>query len=149
MISKILVAVDGSGAAQKAVNYAIELAKPLKASVFILNVIDKRLLILRIMPAEVTPRHIEEPIGDYINEAVSILTKEAKDLCEKNAVQAKIVVAHGHPVEEIVKEAEKLQVDLIIMGSHGRSAIAAAVLGSVAYGVVHNDTKIPVMIVRE
>jgi nucleotide-binding universal stress UspA family protein len=45
-----------------------------------------------------------------------------------------------------VKEAEKSKADLIVMGSHGRSAFAAAVLGSVAY-VIHKDTKIPVLVV--
>ena len=34
------------------------------------------------------------------------------------------------------------------MGSHGKSALFAAVLGSVAYGVIHNETKVPVLIVR-
>jgi nucleotide-binding universal stress UspA family protein len=48
-----------------------------------------------------------------------------------------------------MKEAERSKVNLIIMGSHGRSALAAAVLGSVTYGVIHKDTKIPVLVVRQ
>jgi len=47
-----------------------------------------------------------------------------------------------------VKEAEKSKAVLIVMGSHGRSALAAAFLGSVAYGVIHKDTKIPVLVVK-
>jgi nucleotide-binding universal stress UspA family protein len=38
--------------------------------------------------------------------------------------------------------------DLIVMGSYGRSALSATVLGSVSYGVIHNDKSIPVLIVR-
>jgi len=34
------------------------------------------------------------------------------------------------------------------MGSHGRSALGAALLGSVAYGVIHKDTKIPILVVK-
>jgi nucleotide-binding universal stress UspA family protein len=34
------------------------------------------------------------------------------------------------------------------MGSHGRSALAAAFLGSVTYGIIHKETKIPVLVVR-
>jgi len=60
----------------------------------------------------------------------------------------KTVITSGHPVEVIVKEAERAKADLIIIGSHGKSALAAAVLGSVTYGVIHKDTKIPVLIVR-
>jgi nucleotide-binding universal stress UspA family protein len=51
-------------------------------------------------------------------------------------------------VEEIVNESARSKADLIVMGSHGKSALKAAVLGSVTYGVVHKDTKIPVLIVR-
>jgi nucleotide-binding universal stress UspA family protein len=54
----------------------------------------------------------------------------------------------GHPVDEIIKEAKKSKVDLIVMGSHGRSAFSATVLGSVSYGVIHNDKSIHILIVR-
>ena len=57
-------------------------------------------------------------------------------------------ITAGHPVEDIVKEASRAKANLIIMGSHGKSALAAAVLGSVTYGVIHKETKIPVLIVR-
>ena len=68
--------------------------------------------------------------------------------CEKNGVQSKTIITAGHLVEEIVKEAEKSRADLIVMGSHGRSALGAAVLGSVAYGVIHKDTKTPALVVK-
>jgi nucleotide-binding universal stress UspA family protein len=58
------------------------------------------------------------------------------------------VIRKGHPVEEIVNEATKSKVDLIVMGSHGKSALRAAILGSVTYGVLHEETKIPILIVR-
>jgi putative ABC transport system substrate-binding protein len=56
--------------------------------------------------------------------------------------------AYAASVEEIVNEAKKARADLIVMGSHGKSALRAAVLGSVTYGVMHKDSKIPVLIVR-
>jgi len=51
-------------------------------------------------------------------------------------------------LEEIVSEATRSKTDLIVMGSHGKSALKAAMLGSVTYGVMHKDTKIPMLIVR-
>jgi nucleotide-binding universal stress UspA family protein len=51
-------------------------------------------------------------------------------------------------VEEIIREAEESKVDLIVLGSHGKSALKAAFIGSVAFGVIHKDTRIPVLIVR-
>ena len=145
MISKILVPTDGSIAAQKAAKYAVDLAKQLKASVIVLSVIDMRSFMGHTVPA----------MGDTVpagktslSEAAKGYAEEIKKLCDKNGVRSKTVITAGHPVEDIVKEAERAKVSLIIMGSHGRSALAAMVLGSVTYGVIHNDTKIPVTVVK-
>ncbi len=148
MISKILVPTDGSKTAQKAAGYAVDLAKQLKASVIVLSVIDKRPFIVQTVTAVDTPRHITQPLEEYLREAAKGYAGEVKKLCEKNGLRSKTVITAGHPVEDIVKEAEKAKVNLIVMGSHGRSALAAAVLGSVAYGVMHKETKVPVLIVR-
>lgn len=148
MISKILIPTDGSKAAQKAAMYAVDLAKQLKASVIVLSVIDKRSFTGQTVPAGKTSRHVTEPIEDYLREAAQGYAGEVETLCAKNEVQSKTVIIAGHPVEGILKEAARAKVDLIVMGSHGKSALTAAVLGSVTYGVIHKDTKIPVLIVR-
>lgn len=148
MISKILVPTDGSKAAQKAGRYAVELAKQLKASVIVLSIVDKRSFMGQTVPAGKTSRHVIEPLEDYMREAAEGYAGEIKKLCDIHEVQTKTVITTGHPVEGIVKEAAKAKADLIIMGSHGKSAMAAAVLGSIAYGVIHKDSKIPVLIVR-
>jgi nucleotide-binding universal stress UspA family protein len=148
MISKILVPSDGSKTAQKAAVYAIDLAKQLKASIVVLSVIDKRSLIAKTVSASETARHTIEPIEDYLREAAEGYAGEIKKLCDKNGVTSKISIKMGHPVEEIVKEAKRSKANLIVMGSHGRSALSATVLGSVSYGVIHKDTSIPILIVR-
>jgi nucleotide-binding universal stress UspA family protein len=148
MISKILVATDGSKTAQKAAAYAVDLSKQLNASILVLSVIDKRSLISQTVPASATETHIMEPTEDYLRQMAERYATEIVERCDRKGVQSQVVITTGHPVEEIVKRAEKLKADLIVMGSHGRSAMAAAVLGSVAYGVVHKDTKVPVLIVR-
>jgi universal stress protein A len=149
MISKILVPTDGSKTAQKAARYGVDLAKQLKASAIVLSVIDQRSFTGVIVPAAKTTMHVIEPIEDYLREAAEWCAGEIKNLCDENDVQSKTVITKGHPVEEILKEAKKSKADLIVMGSHGRSALAAAVLGSVAYGVIHKDTKIPVLVVKK
>ena len=148
MISKILVPSDGSKAAQRAAEYAVDLATKLKASIIILSVIDQRSLIAQTAPASETPRHTIEPLEDYLKEAAESYAGEIKKLCDKNGVAATILIKTGHPVEVIVKEAKRSKSDLLVMGSHGRSALSATVLGSVSYGVIHNDKSIPVLIVR-
>ena len=148
MISKILVPSDGSKTAQRAAGYAVDLAKQLKASIIILSVIDKRSFTAQTVPASETARHTIEPIEDYLREAAEGYAGEIKKLCDKSGVASKVSIKMGHPVEEIVKEAKKSKADLIVMGSHGRSALSATVLGSVSYGVIHNDASVPILIVR-
>ncbi|MCX6225324.1 MAG: universal stress protein, partial [Bacteroidia bacterium] len=75
-------------------------------------------------------------------------TGEIKKLCDKNGVASTLSIKMGHPVDEIIKEAKKSKADLIVMGSHGRSALSATVLGSVSYGVIHNDKRIHVLVAR-
>ena len=148
MISKILVPSDGSKTAQRAAGYAVDLAKQLKASIIALSVIDKRLFMGQTVPASETPRHTIEPIEDYLREAAEGYAGEIKKLCDKSGVASKVSIKMGHPVEEIVKEAKRSKANLIVMGSHGRSALSATVLGSVSYGVIHNDASVPILIVR-
>jgi nucleotide-binding universal stress UspA family protein len=148
MIAKILVPSDGSKNAQRAAEYAVELAKQLSASIIILSVIDQRSLIAQTAPASRTARQTIEPIEDYLKEAAAGYAGAIKKLCDKSGVAATILIKTGHPVEVIVKEAKKSKANLIVIGSHGRSALSAAVLGSVSYGVIHNDKAIPVLIVR-
>ena len=157
MISKILVPTDGSKTAHKAAKYAVELAKLSGATVTVLSVIDSTPFISPAVPGFVSPsgpgvthpEHLIEPIEDYLKEAARVDMDEIVKLCDQNGVPSKTAIRLGHPVEAIVKEAKRSKVDLIVIGSHGRSAIKAALLGSVTFGVIHKDTKIPVLVVRK
>jgi nucleotide-binding universal stress UspA family protein len=148
MISKILVPIDGSKVSQKAAKYAVELAKQTGSSLTLLSVIDKRFLVEQAVSASVSPTHLKESVEDYLKQSAQSSTDEIAKVCERNRIKYKAAIRTGHPVEEIVNEAKKSKADLIVMGSHGKSALKAAVLGSVTYGVMHKDTKIPLLIVR-
>lgn len=158
MIAKILVPTDGSKTAQKAASHAVELAKQLKAELFVIAVVDERSLsMLQIMPESVlnvlsvpgNAGYSLESIENHLhNDAEKHVAKIIK-LCKKNKVRSKAIITIGHPVEKIISEAKRLKVNFIVMGSRGVSALEAVVLGSVTYGVIHNkNTKIPVMVVK-
>lgn len=140
MISKILVAVDGSEQAKKAIKYAVEFAKQTNSTIILLSVKDETHFI--------TQPVLAVAVEDYIQHYAEVCLKESENLCKKNDIQTKKIIRTGRPVDEIIKEAVKSKCDLIVIGSHGRSNIGAAFLGSVAYGVIHKDTKIPVLVVR-
>ena len=148
MLSKILVPIDGSKMSQKAAKYAIDLAKQTGASLMLLSVIDNRFIISQTVSASASPTHVKESVEDYLKQAVQASADEISRLCDKNRVRCKWAIRTGHPVEVIVNEAKKVKANLIVMGSHGKSALRAAVLGSVTYGVMHEDSNVPVLIVR-
>jgi nucleotide-binding universal stress UspA family protein len=148
MVTKILVATDGSKTAVKCIKYSADLARQTGAEIILLSVVDKNSVIAQAIPAFSTPTHVAESVEDYMRHAAEAYLSAGEKLCKKKGVRARSVVRWGHPVEEIVQEARRSKVDLIAIGSHGKSAFESAVLGSVTYGVIHNDTKIPVLVTR-
>lgn len=148
MISKILVPIDGSETATKAARYAIDIAKHFTASIIIVTVVEKHPVIGSPAPELNETRRVIEPIGYYLQEAAKQFTGDIKKLCDENGVPAEISIRTGNPVREIIKECEKSGADLVVMGTHGRSALSASILGSVSYGVVHHNKKIHVLLVR-
>lgn len=153
MIKRILVATDGSLISTKAVRYAAGLARQMRASIILLGVVDLSQLVAQGAPASMMPsagsaRMIMEA-RDVINKAVAGYLDAAAAECGKKGVRVRKVIKTGHPVQEIVKAAHREKADLIVLGSHGRSALKAVVLGSVAFGVINKDAKIPVLVIRK
>lgn len=149
MISKILVPTDGSRQAQKSVKYAVEFARQTGATIILLSIVDKSAFVPQAMLTAAAPARITEPIEDYLTRAAESYLEEAKKFCIDGGVPSKRVIRSGHPVEGIIKEAQKSKADIIIIGSHGRSALKATVLGSVTFGVISKETTIPVLVVRK
>jgi len=148
MFSMILVPLDGSETAKKAAKYAVGFAKQTGAKIKFIGVVEGNRYLAKSVPARKSPTHLIETVEDYLRQAAEAYLKEAEILCRENGVQSRKVIRSGHPVEEIVKEAKKSKPDLIIMGSHGKSKVKAAVLGSITFGVIHGTTTIPVLVVR-
>ena len=103
MVSKILVPTDGSKTAEKAVKYAVDLAKQLNASIIFLSVIDNRPIIAQTIPAFDTPVNVIESVDDYLREAAKEIAAGIEKLCDKSGVRSETVISTGHPVEEIQK----------------------------------------------
>jgi nucleotide-binding universal stress UspA family protein len=149
MISRILVPTDGSKPARKAVEYAAGLAKQTGATLTLISVIDKIYIIPKSIPVAKTKRFLMEPIEDFLRKSCEAYLEDAEKLCSKSGVEAGKVIKTGHPAEEIIKEAQKSKVDLIVIGSQGRNALKAAFMGSVTFGIISKESKIPVLVVRK
>ena len=153
-INHILVPTDGSEGAKKAANYAGSLAKALGANVTILYVQSDDNLLASAWGAgefyEGVPSGLKsvEEIREVMEK--NVRAKELPDtsgaLGETNS-EPQLVTVWGHAAEEIVKYADENAVDVVVMGSHGRSGIKKAFLGSVSQAVA-NQVDCPVTIVK-
>jgi len=119
-ISKMLVPVDGSENAEKALQYAIAIAKKTNAKITLLYVQDPGLFNLK-------PEEIKK-IGAFI-------LSEAANKVKGIEVDQKL--ESGDPAKTITQAANKGDFDLIVMGSRGHSGIMRFLLGSVSAHVIH------------
>jgi nucleotide-binding universal stress UspA family protein len=148
VLKKILAATDGSETARKAALYAYDLAGLTGGTVMLVSVIDRGAFVGRpAVPAEATPSHIVEPLEDYLRESAEADMREIEAHGNARGIATRTAIRYGHPVEEIIAEAKRTGADLIVMGSHGKSALSAALLGSVTFGVVHRSARTPVLII--
>jgi nucleotide-binding universal stress UspA family protein len=143
MTMKILVAVDGSAHAVRALRHAIKLSEALKE------------------PAEITLISVHEDTGlqhaarfagqqelrEYLADLSAQDLKGALAAARKAAVSCRTVTATGHAATQIVETARKGRFDLIAMGAKGRGAIQDLLMGSVAQRVIELS-RVPVLLVK-
>lgn len=145
MISKILVPTDGSERAEKAAGYAIDMAKGSNASLEFLYVMDETSPAFAFEIESGISPDVKE-LAESLKETADTFVNKLKEQADAAGVQAETRVVNGHPSEEILAECERSGADHVVMASHGRRALAAAVIGSVTLNVIHG-AKVPVTIV--
>ena len=149
MISRILVPTDGSSTARKAAEYAFGLASVCQATVTLLNVVNKEAFVGKpLVPATDSHGHVVEPIEDYLREVAEVDMEQLEDLGKARGVHTKKVIRYGQASDEIIREAESSNADLIVIGSHGKTGLRAALLGSVTNAVIRHDAKVPILLIK-
>jgi nucleotide-binding universal stress UspA family protein len=148
-LKKILVPVDFSEGAEPAIALAATMARKFGASVELLHIWQPPPLIplpVVVVPSspESQPINLEELARST---AGAQMTDLAARLRDQGVADVQTRVGVGTPAHEIVELAELGHFDLIVMGTHGRSGFAHAMLGSVAEKVVRR-AKCPVLTVR-
>jgi len=142
MYRKMLVPLDGSQLAEVVFPYAKELAGRLDLEIILLHVYS---------PAE---RESGAMHRAYIDRVTDIIRRQSEEVegrmgvqPEKKAVQVQGEVAEGYPAEEILRYADKNDVDLILIATHGHSGVRRWAMGSVADKVLR-ASKVPVWLAR-
>lgn len=139
---KVLLAADGSKHTKKALAFLANHESLVNSNdeLFILNVqiqVPARVGSM-LGSAEVAAYHREE--GDKVLDPI-------KKFLDKHALNYRCMSVVGHPVEEILKAAEKEKSHLIVMGTRGHGLIGRTLIGSIAQRVV-SGSDIPVLLVK-
>ena len=139
----VLVPLDFSAYAEQALDSAIALAQKLQARVTLLHVIQP--------PAVVNVAGGIWPSSTFLQDLEAAGTRDMEGYLARvtaAGLAGEIVIVHGVPFQEILDTAKARQVDLIIMGTHGRTGLSHVLLGSVAEKVVRL-APCPVLIARQ
>ena len=127
MISKLLLAYDGSKQSEKAFAVAVDMASRYSAKMIVLSV----------------ARPPEPPVAVELDAMIENATeyyeghfRSMKEQVEKMGIDAEFLVRVGHPAEQIVQMANEERIDAIVMGHRGESFLQRWLLGSVAKRVL-------------
>jgi nucleotide-binding universal stress UspA family protein len=145
-LDRILVPVDFSKASDRAIRYATTLANKFGARVSLLHVVEDP-FVTGAWQAEAFIANIPELLTELILGARTHLGELKKDLAAHGFIVDTAVIT-GPPAGAIVDHAAAGHFDLIVMGTHGRTGLSHALLGSVAERVVQR-APCPVLTVRE
>jgi nucleotide-binding universal stress UspA family protein len=137
-IQRILVAYDGSPHAEHAMNVALSMAGDMKAKLFVISVIRPP------EPAESAEFHavVDEGREKYEKSYVPI-----RELAKQKDIDLETEVVVGHPAEQIIHMADKMQASVIVMGKRSHTILHRWMIGSNSERVLRY-AHCPVMIVH-
>jgi nucleotide-binding universal stress UspA family protein len=141
-LKNILVAIDFSDVTNKTIETAAEIALSFSSKLWLIHV------------AAPDPEFIGYETGPQTerNWRAATLRKEHRDIqakaseLESKGINVTSLLIQGDTAEAILAQANKLQADLIVIGSHGRSALYKTLVGSVSEGVIRQSS-CPVLLV--
>jgi nucleotide-binding universal stress UspA family protein len=140
-IQHILVPVDFSGYAEQALAYAIELARKLSARLTLLHVVN--MMPISVGDGIALPYSYIQELEAEVQRGMETYRQRVQDA----GLEGTILVESGMPFQRIVDVARDQHVDLIVMGTQGRTGLAHLLLGSVAEKVVRL-APCPVLVTR-
>ncbi len=143
-IRRILHPTDFSSASRPALAWAVDLAKRTKASLTLVHVMTP--VVPMVGEGYVSPQAWADLQRQMRARGQRELDKHAAR-ARKAGVRATALLLEGTPADRIVRAARSRRADLIVMGTHGRGALAKLFLGSVAERVI-GTTPCPVLTVR-
>lgn len=138
-VKKILLPVDGSQSAEVAIEMVRKMAASFGAKIYVINVVELR------REGAIHEAYIYG--GDVIKQFQTFSENIIKDISQKlEGYDFEAVSVVGHPADEILNMAQEKDVDVIVMATHGMTAMRRFLVGSVTNYVVHHSKK-PVLVI--
>ena len=144
MFTSILVAIDDSECAQRALAIAIGMALAHRSKLTIVTVVDP----IEASAAAMDPYNTVQPFLEALTQNAHQLIDESTAKAKAAGASADGLVLDGPPVETIVGLARREHDDLVVIGSHGRKGLSRLIIGSVAEGVTR-EVSCPTLIVHD
>ena len=140
-LKRILFPTDFSECAEHAMKYAMEMARRFESKLYVMHVLDTRIY-GHLEPFATTVWSVYDAKEEAAKSIVDIIPES-----EREALKAESLVREGTPFVEIIKFAREAEIDLIVIGTHGRTGLSHMLMGSVAEKVVRK-AHCPVLTIR-
>ncbi|XP_021896202.1 universal stress protein A-like protein [Carica papaya] len=148
---KVMVAIDESECSHYALQWALDFLGD--------TIATSKLILLTVQPLVefgyvyastygAAPVDLIASVQENQKKVALALLEKAKEICANRGVVAETITESGNPKDAICEAVEKLDIQLLIIGSHGKGAVQRVFLGSVSNYCVHH-AKCPVLVVRK
>ncbi|MDS0239917.1 MULTISPECIES: universal stress protein [unclassified Haloferax] len=139
MYSEILVPTDGSKAAERAIDHALDIAETYDARIHALYVVDTSIYTSLDAGADV--------VIDALEREGDAATRHVREAADEVGIDVQAEVVTGTAYRSIRKYIDDHDIDLVVMGTHGRTGLSHYLLGSVTERVVRTSP-VPVLTIR-
>jgi len=143
IFKKIMVSTDGSELVKQAVKSAVEIAKLSEAKLYVVHVIT--------LESHSIIHSLDEEWKKTMKKQLTIKGEAAiayvENIGKAANIEVESIILEGNPANEIISFAEKIDIDLIVMGTHEKTELQRFFIGSVAENVIRHSRK-AVLIVK-
>ena len=157
MFQRVIVPLDGSEVAEKALEYGAEIARRFGTRLVLLRAYageEESTRLLATMPAEPAGGIVDPRVVDMVEDSAHLAEQETRDYLSKKAQQlagaglsVDTVMADDSAGDAILQEANREPGALVVMCTHGRGGLARLVFGSTAEAVLHRS-RTPLLLIR-
>ena len=139
---KILVAIDLSSATTKVIRAAQRIAVATHAELTVIHAAEPD---PSFIGYEAGPGVVRDQVAKELREEHRQVQDHAKQL-RAAGLEARALLIQGPVIQTTLKEAERMEADMIVVGSHGHGAVYDMLIGSYSQGILR-DSKVPVLVV--